>query len=212
MSSSATNRVSPFPFHPCPFWSLGTLHLILLIFSIALLAMGTRIRNDSASVQTVSGYSRAECTLTAVQVNMCPMNKGYVAVFRRKEDGGTSVVASPFALTATRDEAERHFNDYPLNVTLPCMCNHNYMDPYPALTCAMNDACMMDVKTVEYMQTVSGVYGYSGDTLIAIGSLLLVTAVTGIALLAGLAGWCRCCCVTKNDDYVFANKILSSDV
>lgn len=169
--------------------------------------MGTRIRGDSAAVQMVSGYTQDTCTLELFEAIMCPMNKGWIPVFKRKEGGGTSAVADPFATYASKEDAERHFNDYPLNVTLPCMCNKNYIDPFPALTCAMNDACMMEVETVKYMQTVSGIYGYAGDTLIAIGSLLLVTAVTGLALLIGIVGWCKCCCLPKSDDYVLANKI-----
>ena len=150
---------SPLPIHPCPFWSLITLHIILLIFSIALLCMGTRIRGDSAAVQMVSGYTQDSCTLELFEAIMCPMNKGWIPVFKRKEGGGTSAVADPFATYASKEDAERHFNDYPLNVTLPCMCNKNYIDPFPALTCAMNDACMLEVETVKYMQTVSGIYG-----------------------------------------------------
>lgn len=150
---------SPLPIHPCPFWSLITLHIVLLIFSIALLCIGTRVRADSASEQTVNGYTQSTCTLEAAQVTLCPANKGWIAVFKRSEDGGTSTVADPFALKTTKAEAESQFNDYPFNVSLPCMCNKNNINPFPALTCNMNDACMMNVRMVQYMQTVGFVYG-----------------------------------------------------
>lgn len=184
--SSRSSSIIPLPIHPCPLWSLFTLHVILLVFSIALLSIGSRLRSDSASVQKVSGYTKANCTLTAVQVNMCPMGAGYVAVYRRSEDGGSSVVSDPFAFRANREDAERHFNDYAFNVTLPCMCNRNYMDPYPALTCAMNDACMMDVRMVEYMQTVSSVYGVSAFCFLCWfynGSLKSILAIPSLPLV-----------------------------
>lgn len=113
------------------------------------------------------------------------------------------MVQNPFALKAARDLAERDLNDYPLNVTFPCWCNPDYMDPFPSLTCSFNDACFMDVQLGEYMKKVGGVYGYGGDTLLAIGSLVLILGIFGIVLLIIANGFCACCCGPKpSDDYV----------
>lgn len=186
----------------CWQFGLGLIFFVLLMLSVGLLVVGNRLHLDAQSVMQLPNYQLQNCTLLETRVNTCPKG-GFVAVWKRKEGGENSVVQNPFALKQTQDLAERDTNDFPFNVTFPCWCDPNYMDPYPSLTCNFNDACMMDVPMGAYMKKVGGVYGYGGDTLLAIGSLTLIMGVVGIILVIIANGFCACCNGPKpSDDYV----------
>jgi hypothetical protein len=132
---------------------------------------------------------------------------GFAAVWRRKETGG-SVVASPFAMRFTREDAARDTNNYPLNISLPCVHSTSYsVEEWPTIRCpergggeagAFRGACMLNVPLVLYMQQAGFFHAYSGDTLLAIGSLLLVCTVFGASLMMAIncskLGRCQCCC------------------
>lgn len=187
-----------------PCWAIGVkvVLIIFIIFSIALLAIGSRLRMDAGKTTSVGGFAKASCTLTDVQVVQCSPTGAWTAVWRRRETAG-SVAQNPFASRPTRELALADTNDYPLNVTMECMCDESVRDSYPNVNCQLTNACMMEVSMIEYMQHVGTVYGYSGDTLIAIGSLLLVGSLVGlIFVLKGM-----CCPVVgeskkANDVYV----------
>jgi hypothetical protein len=206
----------------CLQFSLGTVFVILFAFSVSLLAMGTRLRADVGGMaeryaSLGGGYSAnggavgSNCTLTDVRVVECQLptagavGGGFVAVWRRGETGG-SVVASPFAMRATRQDADRDTNNYPFNTSLPCAHSTSYsMEEWPTVRCpdgrgssAFRGACMLDVPLVLYMQQAGFFHAYSGDTLLAIGSLLLVCTVFGASLMVAIncskIGHCMCCC------------------
>lgn len=186
-------------------WSLASIHLILLIFSIALLSIGGRLRNDSDVVILMSGYRMSTCTLDAVQVDKCPQTGAHIAVWRRTEDQG-SVLDSPFSYRSTRELATLDTNNYPFNTTFPCMCNPNVIDPYPALTCTFGDACFLNVGAVNYVQKDGFVYSYSTDTLLGIGSLLLICSVLGSLFLFISNGLCCCGKPRAETDYEKATE------
>jgi hypothetical protein len=204
------------PYRCCRYGIAGTF-IATLVFGIALSAMGARLRNDVGGTQMMEGYAKTVCTLTAVTVEQCPTNGGWATVWRRGETGG-SIVKNPFALHETRDLAERSMNDFPFppaggggatttgtpiatgsvntstsTSSYECMCNPNYVDPYPVLNCRFNDVCFMDVNAVQYMQRVGQPYGYSGDALVIIGSFTIVTSVLGLIFTLAASGWCDCC-------------------
>ena len=170
-------------------WALAIILFIILILSIALLAMGSRLQTDSAPVHLMSGYTPSLCTLDAVQVNRCPRTGEFVAVWRRTEDEG-SVLESPFSFRSSQDLAVRDMNNFPFNETMNCMCNTNLIDPFPALTCTFGDACFLDVPAVNYIQTVGFVYSYSAATLLGVGSILIVCAAFGALFLVVSNGFC----------------------
>lgn len=183
-------------------WTLASLFLISILQSAFLIGVGDWIRRDSSQTMSLSGYRRTMCTLAFGLVNTCPKNGGSVAVWKRIEDG-TSVISSPFSLKSTVDLAKRDLDNYPLNVTFPCYCNPNSMDPYPALTCNFNDACFLEIETVYYVQRVGGLYTISGNATCAIGSLYLVFSLFGLILLLVLnkyTCWCGCCSSSFNKD------------
>ncbi len=184
---------------------IGIIFVILFMFSASLLGIGVRLRNDAGSTRTMTGYARQNCTLDAVQVVGCPLG-GFTAVWRRKETG-FSVVSDPFSLLPIRDLAQLHTNDFPLtNMSYPCVCNPSYADPYPAINCKFEDVCMLNVPMVEYMQKVGMPFGYAGDTLIAIGSLVLFCFLFGFMFLFlgnGLCDWCCCCPKKHQEENVF---------
>jgi hypothetical protein len=76
------------------------------------------------------------------------------------------------------------------------------MEQWPTVRCpergagAFRGACMLDVPLVMYMQQAGFFHAYSGDTLIAIGSLLLVCTVFGASLMMAIncTRACMCCC------------------
>ncbi len=177
---------------------------IFILLSAFLLGVGDWVRRDSEKTMSLSGYVRTTCTLQLGQVDACPRG-GWSAVWKRQEDG-TSVVPCPFSLKTIQDLAQRDLNNYPLNVTLPCMCNPNSMDPYPALTCNFNDACFMEVPTVEYVQKMGGVYTITGNAACAIGSFILIFSIVSLVLVIILLRHkCCCACCTKtevNMDYM----------
>ena len=190
--------------------AIGVIFGILFIFSASLLGIGVRLRTDAASTKTMVGYVKQNCTLVDVQIVACPNSGGYTVVWKRKETG-FSVLVDPFSLYPTREIAQLHTNDYPLvsgvnsTSTTECMCNPNYSDPFPVINCKFEDACMLNVPMVEYMQKVGTPYGYSSDALIAVGSLLLFCFLFGFIFLFignGLCNWCCCTCCrsTVNDD------------
>ncbi len=171
------------------------------------MAIGVRLRTDASNAKTMAGYALSKCTLVQSQVVECPLG-GFVAVWKRQETG-SSVLVGPFALHLTRALAQARLDDYPVGngTTYDCMCNAYYVDPFPVINCKFMDACMLDVPMVEYMRTVGIPFGYSGDTLVSIGSILLVCFVFGsIFLLAsnGFCNWC-CCCIIQEQrkDHVY---------
>lgn len=196
----------------CIRWSLVSIFFIVLLLSGFLLGAGDWIRKDSYQTMTISGYVPANCTLSLGQTDACPRG-GYASVWRRTEDG-SSVVASPFSLKMTKDLAERDLNNYPLNVTMPCMCNPSRADPYPSITCNFDDACMMDVASVNYVQKIGGVYAVAGNTLCAIGAFCLLFSLIGIILILMLFNErYGCCCRKKEVDmsYIRPQHVIGDE-
>ncbi len=88
-------------------------------------------------------------------------------------------------------------NDFPLNVTMQCMCDPSVLDSYPNVNCQLSNACLLDVSMVEYMKVAGGVYSYSGDALLANGALTLILAIMGCIFFWW--GAVRCCKPTTGE-------------
>ncbi len=183
-------------------WKVGITLVFgaFFILSVALLAMGTRLRGDASKATSVANFVPAACTLTSVSVMKCPSTSQWTAVWLRQETAGTAI-QNPFAFRATRALAEADMNDYPLNVTMQCMCDPSIHDSFPFVNCESVNACLLDLSMVEYMKVAGTVYGYSGDALLANGALTLILAILGCIFFWW--GAVRCCKPTTGDTNEF---------
>lgn len=206
--------VLPFPRQKCWQNAIAGLFVALFALSVALMAIGVRLRADAATAKIMSGYALAKCTLVAAQVVNCPLG-GFVPVWKRAETG-SSVLQDPFSSADTMQLAQVRLDDYPIgaNMTYDCMCNTYYVDPFPVINCNFVDACMLNVPMIQYMHTVGLPFGYSGDTLVSIGAILLVCVVLGIIFLLagnGFCNWCCCCMMHPAKDDIYTMDTSSND-
>jgi len=184
--------------------ALVSLFVVLFALSVALLCMGVRVQQDAGTVPLIGGFTLAECSLSGAQVVGC-VTGGYVAVWKRAENGA-SIVEGPFSVRSTMERAENDLTAYPnATGTVPCMCPDPAITAfYPNVECSLRNVCMLEVRLVQNMQLVDQIYGYTGATLLAIGSLTLVVFVGG--MLAMLIGNCTCCgCLSKKKDDFYLN-------
>lgn len=165
--------------------TVGALFGALFLLGIVLLGVGDVLRVDAAHSVTLHGHQWSSCTLTRSAIDRCD-NASYVVVY---ESSGTSVVASPFALYRTTEEAQRHVDDYPLNVAVPCACDPAAVAPWPYVDCArrLSNACMLDAAIVAYVQKTGTVYAYSGDSTIGVGVVVFLIAFASIVIVVTAA-------------------------
>lgn len=163
------------------------------MFSGVLLGVGNTLHTaNRPNVRVHSPMIETLCILSSAQIVQC--NDKYVAVWKRQgDDGPTIAVASPFAVRNSRGQALEDLrtfgtpSDYGPNVTtrFKCFCaqvtRFNHM--YPHVSCALHDTCMLRKDETFYVISVGWVYGYAANTLLAIGSLLLVVAFCGTVIL-----------------------------
>jgi hypothetical protein len=190
----------------CFTWSRAWIYLILFIFSVALLAVGNTLhREKRPEVRVHSSMKDDTCMLAVGQVVECEPGK-HVAVWRRLTEatgGPDMAVVSPFAVRDSPEDAREDLHafgnpkDYGPNVTtrFNCMCARvtriNHL--YPNVPCTLQNTCMLQKIETHYVQTVGWVYGYAADTLLAIGSLLLILTFYGTLILMLELGCCSCC-------------------
>jgi hypothetical protein len=185
-----------------------SLFVMIIVMSIPMIIKGVNVRQDVGRFKLLSGdMVLTRCTLLEVQVVQCnrASTHEWVAVYKRAEDGGGSVVSDAYAFHANRNVAER-FN-YALNQTYDCMCHPNVATGFPNVDCDLTQTpCLLNTNMTRDLIDMGAPYGYASMTLIAIGSLLLSFGALGIILLCMLQRWCLCCCY-KDENISLASQI-----
>lgn len=178
----------------CGCWLLTLVSVFVVVFvlSTALLATGTRLRDDMSQAGLVSGFKKERWSLSESRV-IQTASGSWVAVWKgpyRKY----SVIRNILAVYADQEYAQEDLTKAQLNITYTVMCppSHAPLLDYPSVA-SLSAVCMLDVETTEYLQRVHGIAVYGTNALLAIGSLALVGALFGVLLVCIGKGWCYCC-------------------
>lgn len=189
----------------------------ILIFSIALLSTHTVFMKMFAgrSARIPPGvYNHTECTLAGVTVDQHGPNK-WVAMWIATHPGVvtySAAITSPFGYRSIHANAIMDSQSRALNATYECVCP-NYskfsgVDPIDNME-ALPRACMLEVGIVRYLQTEGHWYKYAESTLVGVGVMAFLFALTGLfVLLWDTQCFWRCCQKVTN----FTGYMRASDV
>lgn len=179
----------------CGLWLITLVGVVLVGFfalSAALLATGTRLRDDLSQAGIVSGFIKS--TAFVSEASVIQTGGGLWVAVWKGPFSRYSLIRNPLAVYAQKAYAEEDLHKMMLNFTYTIMCPSNAAPllDYPSVA-SLRSVCMADVETVEYLQRVHGVADYGASTLLAIGSVALVLVVLGVVLVCIGKGWCYCC-------------------
>ena len=174
----------------CISGTLLGLFVMLFMFGLILLISRTVFLHSFVASGTVvpPNLRKTVCNLISSRTEIC-RHKSWVTVWTlgplnvspSKTD---SAIVSPFHSRNTFKDAENDARKYPINRTYACFCpivtgNHTY-----STLCNFDQACMLDVEEVEFLQQEAERYSYAGRILVAVGVMLVFISVGGIVTVA----------------------------
>lgn len=172
--------------------------MCLLIVGIVLMA------HTNTKTDNLRGFQLRNCTLRQPKIMKIPLchsittQDEYIVVWEDVERG-TSVISNPFSATKTLKSADWNIDNFPLNVTLPCMCHPETESVYPNVTdildCNVWGACMLDIQIVQEFQFINQKLYQNGAVIV---TTLMVTLV--IFCLAYFLVRCLCPKLISRDE------------
>lgn len=173
--------------------------LTLLVFTIIGPVM--IVYNNDAAL--TSNYVSSTCVVVSQSVmnhldgSWC-CNTQYIPMWQAND--GYSIVQSPHDIYTSFQDAQDKLRDYPLNVTLHCMCDfskssdkYNYPNISYNLFCQIYTRCFLDVATVKDIQANIIVLNLGGIfTAVGYGALFLILAAScSVWLVLTCCGACK---------------------
>ncbi len=176
----------------------ATAYIIVTVMLLLMLSVGVVMIISDTDAKISIRYVPSSITLINAEVINNDVVRGFKCrnkfISLWESSNGDSVMISPLASKEEKSVAQRQLSDYPLNITLNCVCDPGNNLRYPnverGIACSFYTKCFLSVKDVNHLKSKIRSYKIGLGLLITC-IILLIVVMTSVYITD--IGYLKCC-------------------